>query len=99
MANYRNIKALRYAAGEACQHCFIRDLSIVAAHSNRQIHGKGMGIKAHDCFIAYLCHECHKNYDSGKMTYAVFEVAMRRTQLILIGKGILTAETINACVT
>ena len=99
MANYRNLKALRYADGEACQHCFIRDLSIVAAHSNRQIHGKGMGIKAHDCFIAYLCHECHKNYDSGKMTYAVFERAMRRTQLILIGKGILTAETINACVT
>lgn len=95
MANYRNLRALKAANGQYCHHCFINDSTIVAAHSNQQKHGKGMGIKAHDCFIAYLCHECHQSYDSGKMTTAVFEKAMRRTQQYLINQRILTAETIN----
>lgn len=32
---------------------------VVAAHSNQQRHGKGMGIKAADCFVAFLCATCH----------------------------------------
>ena len=39
--------------------------NIVAAHSNQTRDGKGMGIKAHDCCIAYLCHSCHSLIDQG----------------------------------
>lgn len=39
---------------------------VVAAHSNQQCHGKGMQIKAHDIFIAYLCEKCHRELDQGK---------------------------------
>ena len=39
----------------------------VAAHSNELRHGKGMGIKAHDCFIAWACNSCHAEIDQGKM--------------------------------
>ena len=37
----------------------------VAAHSNQQRHGKGTGIKAHDCFIAAACPSCHHQIDNG----------------------------------
>ena len=39
---------------------------MVAAHSNQQRDGKGMGIKAHDYRIAALCYTCHANIDQGK---------------------------------
>jgi hypothetical protein len=41
------------------------DGTIVAAHSNHLRHGKGRGIKAHDCFIAALCYDCHSELDQG----------------------------------
>lgn len=47
-----------------CQHCGEHGMS-VAAHSNQQEHGKGMGKKAHDLFIAFLCHRCHTWLDQG----------------------------------
>ena len=39
---------------------------MVAAHSNQQRDGKGMGIKAHDYRIAALCFSCHSDIDKGK---------------------------------
>lgn len=33
--------------------------AVVAAHSDQARHGKGLGIKAHDCFVAFICHNCH----------------------------------------
>ena len=39
---------------------------MVAAHSNQQRDGKGMGIKAHDYRIAALCYTCHADIDQGK---------------------------------
>lgn len=63
MANYRNKDLLRIAATSPCQNCGRDDGSIVAAHPNMTIYGKGFGIKAHDCFVAYLCHACHDWYD------------------------------------
>lgn len=45
--------------------CGVSDGTIVAAHSNQSRDGKGMGIKAHDYRIAYLCHRCHFNIDQG----------------------------------
>ena len=35
------------------------------AHSNSQRHGKGMGIKAHDCFVSAVCAACHSVIDFG----------------------------------
>lgn len=57
--NYRNKRILDEAQHHACQSCGSDDDTVVAAHSNQQRHGKGMGIKAHDCFVAYLCAACH----------------------------------------
>jgi len=46
-------------------HCGIQNGTIVAAHSNQQKDGKGVGIKAHDYRIAALCHTCHHEIDQG----------------------------------
>lgn len=62
--NYRNAKVLAEAKHHSCQLCGADDGTIVAAHSNRLIDGKGMGIKAHD-LPAYLCHGCHAAIDQG----------------------------------
>jgi hypothetical protein len=67
---YRNKKLTESARHEACVSCGAYDATIVFAHSNSQKHGKGMGIKAHDLFGAYLCVNCHKNYDETSL--AVF---------------------------
>lgn len=61
--NYRNPRLLKLAAHYPCQYCGADDGTIVAAHSNRQRHGKGMGIKAHDLCIAFLCNSCHDAVD------------------------------------
>lgn len=63
--NWRNKKLTQSAKNEACVACGADDGTIVWAHSNEQKHGKGMGIKSHDLFGAYLCMACHHNYDVG----------------------------------
>lgn len=94
--NYRNRALLNCAADAPCQNCGADGRTVVAAHSNKQIHGKGMGFKAHDCFVAFLCNECHDWYD-GRSSYSVdpsgnwdtaerdlmFQRAMNRTWLWL----------------
>ena len=57
---------------------------MVAAHSNQQRDGKGMGIKAHDYRAAALCHECHHQIDQGSELskedrQIVWEMAHRKT--------------------
>lgn len=37
--------------------------NVVACHSNWQEHGKGVGLKGHDCFIAFGCQQCHEAID------------------------------------
>jgi Protein of unknown function (DUF1364) len=37
--------------------------SVVACHGNWSEHGKGVGLKAHDCFIAFGCIDCHRAID------------------------------------
>ena len=63
--NYRNKKVLELA-GE-CDHCMWcgggEQGWIVAAHCNSQEFGKGMGLKASDIPVAYLCHTCHEMID------------------------------------
>lgn len=77
-----------------CMHCMGNDGTIVPAHANRLIYGKGMGIKAGresidglpvpDHMIAYLCHACHHELDNGKglsraERYAMWDAAFART--------------------
>ena len=65
---YRNPSLLALAQDAPCMvrlpRCE-RWAGVVAAHSNRQRHGKGRGIKSHDCFIAFACHACHYEIDQG----------------------------------
>lgn len=98
MSNYRSPALLRHARGQSCTNCGAEDDTIVAAHSNWPEHGKGMSIKAHDCFIAFLCFRCHTWLDQGRGmdptgTYDVTEKremfwrAMEKTLLRLFQQG------------
>lgn len=64
---YRNPKLLK-AAKEAprCMCCSADNHgNVVAAHANWSEYGKGMGTKAHDWAIAFLCYRCHSFVDDG----------------------------------
>jgi hypothetical protein len=61
---YRNPKLLKAVASLACQECGKEGTQ--AAHANWSWSGKGMGIKAHDMYVAALCPECHYALDQGK---------------------------------
>ena len=87
---YRNPKILRAANGRPCSYCGLNHGTTVAAHSNRMEDGKGVGLKAHDCFVAFLCATCHTEYDTGIMPQHEFNRAMKRTWLILLREGILS---------
>ena len=84
--NFRSRKILQLA--KECPACMLcgkpNQGDVVAAHSNQLKDGKGMGIKAHDYRIAYLCHTCHMDIDQGhELTKAMrqdrWEMAHRRT--------------------
>ena len=64
----------------------------VAAQSNWG-HGNGMGIKAHDCFIAWACSDCHREIDQGKMSKQdkqfYWQQGFERTLLAMLQLGIL----------
>jgi len=62
---YRNEKLLKVVRDCPCQHCGAQDGTVVAAHSNQLIDGKGRGLKAHDYRIAALCFRCHAELDQG----------------------------------
>ena len=85
---YRNQRLLEALRGLPCQLCGIEDGTIVAAHSNQQIHGKGMGVKAHDCYVAALCFKCHSQIDQGTLydkqtRREMWDLAFQRTILEL----------------
>jgi ferredoxin len=64
----RDKKRLEACRALPCQHCGAEDGTVVAAHANNAIYGKGRGIKASDEFVAALCFTCHANLDQGKMS-------------------------------
>lgn len=43
--------------------CCKREGMTQAAHPNHR--GKGMGLKAHDCWTVPLCADCHREFDQG----------------------------------
>jgi hypothetical protein len=64
------------------------------AHSNQQKHGKGMSIKAHDCFVAAACRKCHAELDHGKRLsrkdrFEYWEEGFHRTILELFRRGLV----------
>jgi beta-glucanase (GH16 family) len=68
-----------------------------AAHANWGIYGKGMGQKAHDCFVAALCIRCHTELDQGKNLSAderqqMWGASFRKTLLALFETGRLTCK-------
>lgn len=92
--NYRNQK-LRDLAREAEYCCSCKkpnDGTVVAAHSNAQKHGKGLGVKAHDV-VCYVCKDCHDLLDgrTGGLTraeaYLMFLEAVYETVLWLLRTG------------
>lgn len=67
-----------------CQLCETEDGTVVAAHSNQLVDGKGKGIKASDYRIAALCFTCHTDIDQGnklskEQRREFWEIAHRRT--------------------
>jgi len=97
---YRNKAILQLAKNHSCQHCGRNDGSTIAAHSNDKIHGRGLGLKSSDFFVAYLCFECHNDYDQKReriVNYSMadagrflkfsqedFNRAMFKTQMIIL---------------
>lgn len=53
----------RAVASLPCVRCS-REGATQAAHPNHR--GKGMGMKAPDCWVVPLCVECHREFDQGK---------------------------------
>ena len=62
---YRAPKLLKAAQGRACVLCGSVGTT-VAAHSNALAHGRGMGHKAPDYYVAYLCQACHDFTDGRR---------------------------------
>lgn len=78
---------LKAVASLDCQLCGMSGRT-QAAHANWGKYGKGMGLKAHDCFVAALCVECHYQIDQGKEATAEerldqWEFAFRNTLIAL----------------
>ena len=93
----RNKKILSAARDCSCQWCGRMDGTTVAAHSNQLRHGKGMGIKASDQYVAFLCFSCHHELDQGRslskeQRQLLWQSAHEKTKQLLIGMGLLEAN-------
>lgn len=62
---HRDPKLLKLARDQECVSCGANDGTVVWAHSNLLEHGKGRGLKAHDCMGMLLCSICHHQLDQG----------------------------------
>jgi beta-glucanase (GH16 family) len=93
---YRSERLLRAVSSLDCQICGISGMT-QAAHANWGVYGKGMGQKAHDCFVAALCQHCHHEIDQGKELtkeerQQQWESAWRATLLALFQNGSLRVK-------
>ena len=70
--------------------------TVVWAHSNMQLHGKGTGRKADDIFGCYACSNCHAWLDEGNASreekMLAFFRAMSRSWLRLVERGIIKVK-------
>ncbi len=100
---YLRSKAILKACRELpCQLCGADDGTVVAAHSNQAIHGKGRGIKASDQYVAALCFKCHHEIDQGShMTKTArqeaWDFAHQYTRMHLAMRGLWPYEQEPLC--
>lgn len=96
---FRNEHLTRLAKGRPCMAevpnvCNHDTETTVWAHSNELRHGKGRGIKAQDCFGAFMCSGCHHWYDHGpaprEWKAQIFRDAFERTLVYLWSRGLIT---------
>ncbi len=94
-------KLLAHAKGHQCM-ARLRDVCVggnetsVPAHSNDPAHSKGIGRKAHDCYVVFVCMACHDWLD-GRVTNPapkedrqyVWELAYMRQILEWLRTGVL----------
>jgi Protein of unknown function (DUF1364) len=71
---YRSKKYLSLARGEDCKVkipgvCNGDTSTTICAHSNKVRHGKGMGFKARDYYVAHCCSSCHDAIDGRLHTH------------------------------
>lgn len=99
--NWRSSHYLKAAQGQECQVripevCNGNPETVVAAHSNQYIHGKGGALKAHDCFVAWACSDCHRELDQGGMKYEdkthYWQRGFERTLLAALEQGVLRVK-------
>ncbi len=92
----RDKRILEFCRTLPCQSCGIDNGTIVAAHSNQSIHGKGRGIKASDQYVAALCYECHYEVDQGRLCrqtkQMIWNEAHERTKRLLQLEGLWPNE-------
>jgi len=93
---FRSKPLLRAVASLPCQLCGKED-ETQAAHANWSEYGKGMALKAHDCYVAALCVGCHAGIDQGsKLSYQerkeLWEAAWRKTMLVLFEEGLVVPK-------
>ena len=67
---YRNHKLLKSARDQLCVMCGSMG-STTSAHCN-ELAFRGMGLKSHDCLVAWLCQDCHDLVD-GRTGYLTLE--------------------------
>ena len=94
---YRSKALLRACRYLPCQICGAEDGTVVAAHSNQQRDGKGMGHKAADYRIAALCSQCHAEIDQGigytkELRRELWEQAHRKTLGELFERGMIEVK-------
>lgn len=70
----------RAVASLPCARC-MREGQTQAAHPNHR--GKGLGMKAPDCWTVPLCVECHREFDQGKTMTKLEKREMMDTWIIL----------------
>jgi len=91
----RSKKLLRAANGAPCMRCSRLHPSVSARHANWYEYGKGTGLKAHDCFVAYLCDACNAVIDRASYVWMAEDrkemwiMAHARTVLYWFQQGIV----------
>ena len=74
--------------------CCKREGQTQAAHPNHR--GKGMSIKAPDCWVVPLCVECHREFDQGSRWTKTEKRELMDEWLILTINDLATSGLVRA---
>ena len=94
--SFRSSKLLRLAKDRPCVLCS-RTGDTISAHANSTALGKGKGIKAPDCCIAWVCQKHHRQIDGTERLDPAYSSPMEmflwahaKTVLLWFEEGIVT---------